>query len=139
MNKPIAIVGPEVAAIIDVIAKSNCRHTLDIQVDHVRRFARRARELAGPRDLAIVLINVDEAAGLGAHLADVLMPGLNWQCYRDRGEIPFARGLVARPGMQEMLDEIHPDVAKRMRKIEGYPVLVVDHGTVDVFTTQDAS
>src|SRR6185436_4774477 len=48
----------------------------------------------------VVLLNVDDVHG--GPIADMLMPGHNWQEIRDRGEVPFARGLAMRSGIQNL-------------------------------------
>lgn len=45
-----------------------------------------------PNNTAMVAIHVDDPAW--ADLAEALMPGHDWQQYRDRGELPIARGTV---------------------------------------------
>jgi hypothetical protein len=45
-----------------------------------------------PSEVATVAINVDDPAW--TDLAEKLMPGHDWQSYRDRGELPIARGSV---------------------------------------------
>jgi hypothetical protein len=84
-----------------------------------------------PQDVVIVLINADDVHG--RHLADILMPGHNWQEYRDRGEVPFARGLAARDGIEEALAVIDQDAALKLKKQRGISVVVVDYGTAEVF------
>lgn len=46
-----------------------------------------------PKDFLMICIDVDDNPDF-RHLADQLMPGHNWQKYRDRGEKPVAIGSV---------------------------------------------
>jgi rhodanese-related sulfurtransferase len=46
----------------------------------------------GPREFAVIAIDVDEPAW--TEFAELLMPGHDWQQYRDRGESPVARGSI---------------------------------------------
>lgn len=94
---------PDAVAVIQAVEKHNCRNTLDLNADRVAHFKRRlAERRLTAADAVIVLLNVDDIHG--GPLADLLMPGYNWQEVRDRGEIPFARGLAMRQGIQETLD-----------------------------------
>jgi hypothetical protein len=79
----------------------------------------------------IVILNVDDEKG--AILADALMPGQNWQEFRDRGEVPFARGLATRPGVQEYLDAIDKEAAAKLKEMTHVAVVVIDHGVAEVF------
>lgn len=132
----LVLVDPMACSIIDAINshnKSLCRSTLKLQLDRVKHFARRVRELARrPSEVVIVLLNVDDPQG-GA-VADILMPGHDWQQFRDRGEVPFARGLAEREGIQGILDEIDPLEGQKLREAWAVnTVVVMDHGQVEVF------
>ncbi|HKR81995.1 MAG TPA: hypothetical protein VJR27_03265 [Candidatus Saccharimonadales bacterium] len=66
-------------------------------------FKRRAEELGrSGEDTVITLINVDDP--VGKILADRLMPGQDWQSYRDAGETPVARGLASKSGIPQFLE-----------------------------------
>jgi hypothetical protein len=124
---------PAAFATVQVIGKHNCRATLDYQIDRVVHFETRMKVLnKSTDDVVIVLINVDEA--LGSAVANALMPGVNWQEIRDRGEIPFARGLAERGGIQELLDKVDEAAAAKLRIGKGVVVVVMDHGAVEVFS-----
>lgn len=114
------------------VAKQNCRLVYDLNADRVEHFKRRIGELGkSPRDVVIVLIHVDDVHG--RDLAESLMPGADWQPYRDRGERPYARGLADRQSMQNCVRFIDPQVADLMESIKGIVVVVVDHGTAEVY------
>lgn len=70
--------------------------------ERLRHFKQRVEELGRTgEDTVITLIDVDDR--VGKILADILMPGHDWQKYRDAGETPVARGLAAKDGMPEFL------------------------------------
>jgi hypothetical protein len=132
----LVLVDPMACAIVDVVNQHNrtlCSKTLEAQLDRVRHFTRRIMELGkDPADVSIVLLNVDDP--LGGPIADSLMPGHDWQQYRDRGEVPFARGLAGREGMQSVLDEFSPAEGAKLRAAgSAVTVIVMDHGVVEVF------
>ena len=70
-----------------------------------------------PSEVAMVVIDVDDASW--TPLAEKLMPGHDWQQYRDREEVPVARGSVMWstvevicticPGVSVALDAPPPD------------------------------
>lgn len=123
---------PVAVAVISAVEKHNCRNTLELNVDRVEHFKRRLTERGMTPDQAvIVLLNVDDVHG--GPLADVLMPGHNWQEIRDRGEVPFARGLVMRDGIQKALNAFDKDAAKKLKSMTEVAVVVVDHGVAEVF------
>ena len=124
---------PVAVAVISAVEKHNCRNTLELNADRVEHFKRRLTERGMTPDQAvIVLLNVDDVHG--GPLADVLMPGFNWQEIRDRGEVPFARGLAMRDGIQEALGTFDKDAAKKLKGMSDVAVVVVDHGVAEVFS-----
>ena len=114
------------------ISKGNCRKLFDLNFDRVTHFLERVNQRGlTPEDVVIVLIEVDDPNG-GA-LAEILMPGTDWQPFRDRGEMPVARGLAGREGIQECLDHLDDQAAEILRKMTDVAVVVVAFGTADVF------
>lgn len=123
---------PIAGAVINAVEKHNCRNTLELNADRVEHFKRRLTERGMTPDQAvIVLLNVDDVHG--GPLADVLMPGHNWQEIRDKGEVPFARGLAMRDGIQEALGAFDKDAATKLQSMSDVAVVVVDHGVAEVF------
>lgn len=98
----------------------------------ILHFVRRAKELGrGESDTLIVVLDVDDE--LGGAMADELMPGHDWQRYRDRGEKPVARGLTELDGVAAVLvAAFGADVGERLRgAMSGeYSVAVVAAGGV---------
>jgi hypothetical protein len=130
---------PMAMGMINAVGKHNCKGTFDMNADRVAHFTRRLAERnMSPADAVIVLLNVDDVHG--GPLADALMPGMNWQEIRDRGEVPFARGLAMRYGIQEALATFatfDQDAATKLRDMtSGVAVVVVDHGVAEVFPAE---
>jgi hypothetical protein len=124
---------PTARGMIEAVSKHNCRLTYEAQLERVDHFARRM-DLPGRdvNELCIVLLNVDDPHG-GA-LAELLMPGHDWQPYRDRGEVPFARGLAGRQGIQDILSSFDIAAAVKVSELKDKLItVVVDHGTAEVF------
>lgn len=123
---------PDALEMIQGIEKFNCRQTLDLNADSVAHFKQRAADLGKTAsDVVITVINVDDVNG--GLIAEALMPGYDWQEIRDRGEIPFARGLAQREGMQEILATFDEEAATALRAMNTLAVVVVDHGVAAVF------
>lgn len=114
---------------------------LAANAERVNYFALRMAEKGwSPDDVVIVLVDVDEPGGFGRALADDLMPGHDWQEIRDRGEIPVARGLCHRSGIQALLDSITKcqEAAAALRALSGKCAIVaVVDCTVLVFERLD--
>ena len=123
---------PDAVALIHAVNKLNCRNTLELNADRVEYFKRRMTERGmTASDAVIVILNVDDV--YGGLLADVLMPGFDWQEIRDRGEIPFARGIAMREGIQEALGAFDKETATKLRDMTDAAVVIVDHGVAEVF------
>lgn len=123
---------PMAVAMISAVGKHNCRATLEANADRVAHFKQRLADRGmTAAEAVIVLLNVDDANG--AVLAEALMPGYNWQEIRDRGEVPFARGLAMREGIQEALSTLDPDAAVKLRGMTEVAVVVVDYQVAEVF------
>lgn len=126
---------PDALAVIKGIGKANCRRTFEAQAERVAHFKRRIHELGRePDEVLIVLLNVDDPNG--GQLAEVLMPGQEetWETFRRAGQIPFARGLAARPGIEDLVSGMDPEAGEKLRALRGkVAVVVMDHETVEVF------
>jgi hypothetical protein len=122
-----------ILAIRSVFEKANCKNTLMQHIDRVKYFEKRIEEKGlNPADVIITLLNVDDPQG--KVIADILMPGYDWQAIRDTGAVPYARGLAGREGIQSLLDEIDPEEAEILREAGPVPtVIVMDHGVVKIF------
>jgi hypothetical protein len=123
---------PMAMGMITAVNKRNCRNTMDMNWDRITHFAKRMKETnRDPKEFLIVILNVDDRNG-GA-IAEVLMPGHDWQAVRDTGAVPFARGLAGREGIQEILNEIDREEAVKLAAEPGLPIVIVDHGTTLVW------
>lgn len=83
----------------------------------MRELAARARaKEADPayegQRFVVVCIDVDDSGW--RRLVDHLMPGADWQQYRDRGERPVARGVVPRDFIAKVIADLYP-AAGRLR------------------------
>lgn len=71
---------------------------------------------------------------MGGPLAESLMPDHDWQQYRDLGQVPMARGLAVREGIQNLLDLLDKEAGEKLRAITtGVAVIVMDFGVAEVF------
>lgn len=132
INGQLVLDDPVAVGVIQAVEKHNCRNTLEMNADRVAHFKRRLTERGmSAKDAVITVINVDDVHG--GPIADALMPGTNWQEIRNRGEVPFARGLAMREGIQEMLGTFDKEAAEKLRKMADVAVVVVDHGVAEVF------
>ncbi len=134
VNGELVVDDPDACAIFRVVQKHNCRVTLDLNADRIAYFKHRLSERGlTAAQAVIVILNVDDPNG--AVLAEVLMPGHNWQEYRDRGEVPFARGLAMRDGIQKALGVIDKDAAEKLEEMTdvAVAVVVVDCGVAEIF------
>lgn len=128
---------PAARGVMMAVGKHNCKRTLELNADRVAHFKGRMEKLGKTsRDTVIVLINVDDIHG--RDLAETLMPGAEasgmWQSMRDQQQVPYARGLAGREGIEKCVNLLDADFAgEKMRIMKGIPVVVVDFGTVEVF------
>jgi hypothetical protein len=136
----IVIKDPDALAVIDAVAKINCRHTLEVHADAVKRFSRRIVERGlSFDDVVIVLLNMNDPNG--RVLGDALMPGQDalWEEMRRSGQIPFARGLAEKEGIQSVVSAFDQSMGEKLRGIGGAAaVVVVDHRTIEVFEAAEA-
>jgi hypothetical protein len=100
--------------------------------ERLSHFKQRVEELGrSGRDTVITLINVDDP--VGKVLSDILMPGHDWQQYRDAGETPVARGLASKDGIPEFLAEFgFGDAARELSETDDLRVVVLDSGIAQV-------
>jgi len=83
---------------------------------NARRLAHKARRAVvmlgkDPSEVVTVAISVDDPAW--TDLAEALMPDEDWQPYRDRGELPLARG-TANKAVLEYVASVVPSLAKAL-------------------------
>ena len=133
-NGQLVLEDPVAHAVVRAVEKHNCRILLEAHGERVEYFKRRVVALGrSPEDTVIVLVQVDDV--YGGPLAEALMPGHDWQAFRDRGEVPMARGLAGRKGIQAALERFDREAATKLRDMEtlGVAVVVVAHGVAEVF------
>lgn len=134
INGQLVLDDPDALAMVTAVEKVNCINTFKMNADRIEHFKGRVRALNLTSDSILILVaNVD--TDLGQVIADGLMPGFNWQAIRDQGQIPYARGLAGRDGIQAALNHFDPDgSATKLRAMSGLAVVVVDYGVVEVFS-----
>ena len=134
VNGQLVLDDPDARSLISTTGKYNCKNTLEMNADRVAHFKQRLVERGlTSKQAVIVLLNVNDANG--GQLADILMPGYNWQEIRDQGEVPFARGLATRDGIQKALSIFDKEAAKKLEGMTEVAVVVVDHGVAEIFAT----
>lgn len=115
------------------ITWSNLEDLFNAQLERVAHFKNRMTVLnKSPEDFVIVIINAD--CPFGGPLAESLMPGHDWQPFRDRGEMPVARGIASRGPIQNLLSTISGRAAEQLEQSEGVATVVVSWGTARVFS-----
>jgi len=133
INGELFLVDPQACAIIKVINKNNCRVAFGVNAERIEHFKTRISELGRTsQDIIIGIISVDDENG--SAIADLVMPGFNWQEIRDRGEKPFARGLIVRDFMQEALELFDQEAADKLKSSKGISVVVIDCGVAEIYS-----
>ncbi|TAL42612.1 MAG: hypothetical protein EPN91_07910 [Salinibacterium sp.] len=135
----LVLIDPVAAAVAKAVDDHNkkaglawCRELYTQNAERIAHFAGRAKVLGrGGGDIVIVILVVDDR--FGGPLASQLMPGHDWQAYRDRGEAPIARGLAERGGIEDALGMINADARHRLLSMTELAVVVVAGETADVF------
>jgi len=123
---------PDFLEVIRAVSKCNCEITLKLNMDRVVHFKKRFVELGLDfAEAVIILANANDVNG--NVIAEGLMPGTNWQEIRDRGQIPFARGLVSREVIRLGLEIFDREAALKLAEFDGLAVVVVDHGVAEIF------
>lgn len=131
---------PDALSIIRALNRGYCKGSFDAHAERVAHFTRRMATLGKrPDEWVIVVINVDDPNG--ALVTNILMPSSEemWKELRAQGQIPFARGIASREGIEQVLRDIDKDAWRKLLKVEtGIAVVVIDHGCADVFTVPAA-
>lgn len=126
------LVDPDACEVARAVAKHNCRETFSINIEAVNRFRGRVVDQGrSPAEVVIVILAVNDLGG--GLLASLLMPNYDWQAIRERGELPYARGMAGRAGIESALKVIDKQAAEKLRAFDGLAVVVVDHCTAEVF------
>ena len=128
----VVLFDPEAAALIQAVNAQNCRAFYQANADGVTHFCQRFREKGyRPADVCMIIADVDDPNG--AQVADVTMPGHDWDSVRAQGLRPVARGLYDREIIQKMVEIIDPIAGEQMRTINGLVAAVVSSGTALIF------
>lgn len=122
--------------VIRAIEKHNCKELLRLNTGRMLHFVLRMKQRGySPNDVVVTCINVDDPNG--GPIADLLMPGQDWQAFRDQGQIPIARGLAGREGIQTILQQFDCDAADKLQRTPGIAIVVIDRGVAEIFTPED--
>lgn len=127
LNDPVAV------SIWQALSAPDLLRVYESCKDRVDHFVQRMKDLNYPPELkVIVLLSVDDS--VGGMITEALMPGANWQEYRDRGEEPYARGMATREPIRKILEVVYPDVAQVLaRNHDKTCVVVVSHSSAAIF------
>lgn len=125
---------PDAVEMVRAINRANLTGFRDQNRERIEYFRGRVKALGKTsEEVVIVLLNVDDP--IGGKLASILMPDHDWQAYRDRGEIPIARGLAMRDGIQDALGAFDGLAAAKLKAwdFKRPAVVAVDQGVAEVF------
>lgn len=119
---------PDALAMMTAVARANCMETLRLHAQRTAYFRRRIVERGGTaQTMAIAVINAD--APMGEQFATACGMPDGWTFpIRAARQTPFARGIVERAGLQDLLDHLEIDSAAMLRRCAGLALFVVDHG-----------
>ncbi len=127
-NGNMVLVDPDV---MQVASQHNIAITYQNNAERIQHFRNRVVERGDdPKKVSIVVACVDDPHGKA--LADILMPGTDWQAIRDRNEIPYARGLAGKQVLNEFLKFVDPNYTDTLMKTDKVAVVIVDHGTYSI-------
>ncbi len=132
-----AIIPDPEAASSEQLAKTQAAMGLfRANADRVKHFTRRVAELGrSSQDTVITVINVDDP--IGGVLAGALMPGHDWQSYRDAGEVPVARGLADKDAISGFLGAAGFNTAQsELMNTDDLRVVVPDAGVALVLDVE---
>jgi hypothetical protein len=98
----------------------------------IPHFSKRVKDRGlSPSEVVLVILDVDDPNG--SALADILMPGYDWDSIRRAGQAPVARGLASRSvlGALEALDK--EEVARFRQRPNDLLVVVVTAGIFRIY------
>lgn len=114
------------------VGKYNCRDTAKAHFPLIQKYVGKMQQQGlKAKSAGILIANVNYP--VGKKLADMFMPGYDWQKIRNRGEVPYACSVVLREGFTENLSMFDVEAGEKLRTMEDIPVIVFDHDTVEVF------
>lgn len=120
------------AGMIRAVNKHNCRVAFYANAERVAYFVKRIHERGDDAaEVGVVILAVNDPHG--AAIAEGLMPGFDWQPIIDRGEVPYARGIVDRFEIAMKIALFDTEAAEKVRTMPGVVAIVVDNGVAAVF------
>ncbi len=137
VNGRLVLDDPDALAMVRALEKHNCRGTLSVNADRVAAFDARAKERGfSYRDAVIVVLMVDDPNA--AMMADVLMPGHDWDAIRATGDVPVARGIADRGFVESALCLFDNEALEKLRSRNSMSVVVVNGGVAEIFDPSEA-
>lgn len=116
----------------------NCGALFEANSDRVEHFRGRLMERGmNLAEWCMIVADVDDTNG--GVIADLTMPGHDWDQYRARDEKPVARGSVNREWLREVIAVFDPMAAERMMRTENFIVVVVTSGIARVIDPSNMS
>lgn len=114
-----------------------CHRTLLDNLDRVEHFKKRM-EMKGLTSKEAVIVIINGNGGFGEELASVVMPE-NWDKeYREKGMIPYARGIMFREALGKVIADVAPEVSEAFSVEDKIVILVVEEpDIVAVFHIDD--
>lgn len=113
------------------IAYENCQKIYEQNSERVQYFRQRFDEKGyDPTKCCIVIIQIDDQ--YGNVIGNTLMPGQNWQVFRDQGLEPFARGIADRKYVHDAIEVFDQKAASDLDMLD-YATVVVANSVARVF------
>jgi hypothetical protein len=113
--------------------ENQCKKTFLSQSSEILRFRKIIKDKGiDPNSVLIVFINVDSDAG--KKIANSFMPGHDWSEFRDKGEIPFMKGIAdgsLRNAVTGSFDQEFP--FNHIENIEDIPIVVIEQCGAQIF------
>lgn len=123
---------PVAYEVIKAINKNQTKTLFDLNAERIEYFKGRWEVNTNKENICIVIINVDDENG--SVVADILMPNHDWQSYRDKGELPVARGLAGIDFIIDALGFFDISASEKLRTLKGTPcVVVIDQLVAEIY------
>jgi len=136
INGEIVLDNPSALIQMRALKKKKCLGTLKENIERVNDFILQMKSpLISSEEVCIIIISADDCNG--KDVVEALMPNHDWQPYRDKGQIPYARGIVNRQGIESVLNIIDKGAAKKLQDLSGIAIVIIDHESTEVFGTKD--
>lgn len=106
---------------------------LDMNLHHVLYFKMLMEEQElSPDKVVIVVADYDDK--YGRRFAKMILPGFNWQAFKDQGGEPLALGLACRKKASKEIKRINPQLLFDLAGVKETPVVVIAEKAADIFS-----